>query len=207
MKAELAAVSWKVAVPQTHDLGEKAKVDFGEFYVWLDGTWTRLWMFVMRLSASGRAFHYVFGNQCGESFYEGHNLAFAHFGGVPDRYDNLKAAVVKVLLGRQRWENEKFVALRSHYGFDSFFCLPGPDGAHDKGGMEGEIGRFRRRHLVPVPRVGALEDLNRLMAEADVSDDGRVISGRLFSKRLSEASGTRVPPILAHPRQQQSRRH
>jgi len=167
-------------VPQTHGLGVEAEVDFGEFYVWLCGEWTRLWLFVMRLSASGKAFHRVFGNECGESFYEGHNLAFDYFGGVPAtiRYDNLKAAVIKVLLGRERWENPKFVALRSHYGFNSFFCLPGVDGAHEKGGVEGEIGRFRRRHLVPVPQVASLEELNAAVAQADIADDGRVISGR-----------------------------
>lgn len=168
------------AVPQTHGLGAEAEVDFGEFYAWLDGEWTRLWLFVMRLSASGKAFHRVFGNQCGESFYEGHNLAFAYFGGIPMtiRYDNLKPAVTKVLLGRDRWENTKFVALRSHYGFDSFFCIPGVDGAHEKGGVEGEIGRFRRRHLVPVPKVASLDELNKHVAAADVTDDARVISGR-----------------------------
>ena len=148
--------------------------------MWLDGEWTRLWLFVMRLSASGKAFHHVFGNQCGESFYEGHNLAFTYFGGVPStiRYDNLKPAVIKVLLGRDRWENPKFIALRSHYGFDSFFCLPGIDGAHEKGGVEGEIGRFRRRHLVPVPNVASLDELNALVSQADITDDARVISGR-----------------------------
>lgn len=179
VKAELASAPL-AAVPQTHGLGEEAEVDFGEFHVWLDGTWTRLWLFVMRLSASGKAFHWVFGNQCGESFYEGHNLAFTHFGGVPGtiRYDNLKAAVIKVLMGRQRFENLKFIALRSHYGFDSFFCLPGIDGAHEKGGVEGEIGRFRRRHLVPVPKVASLDELNALVAQGDVTDDMRVISGR-----------------------------
>ncbi len=179
VKTELVGTP-SVAVPQTHELGAEAEVDFGEFSVWLAGEWTRLWLFVMRLSASGKAFHHVFGNQCGESFYEGHNLAFDYFGGIPTtiRYDNLKPAVTKVLLGRQRWENPKFVALRSHYGFDSFFCLPGIDGAHEKGGVEGEIGRFRRRHLVPVPRVESLDELNTLVAAADVSDDGRVISGR-----------------------------
>jgi transposase len=180
VKDELAATPLRVAVPQTHELGHEAEVDFGEFHVWLAATWTRLWMFVMRLSASGRAFHAVFGNECGESFYEGHNLALAHFGGVPTRirYDNLKPAVTRVLLGRERWENPKFVALRSHYGFDSFFCMPGPDGAHEKGGVEGEIGRFRRRHLVPVPRVATLAELAELMAAADAADDQRVISGR-----------------------------
>ena len=166
-------------VPQTHVLGEEAEVDFGEFWAWLAGVRTRLWLFVMRLSGSGKAFHHVFGNECGESFYQGHNLAFDYFGGVPStiRYDNLKAAVVKVLLGRQRWENPKFVALRSHYGFESFFCLPGEDGAHEKGGVEGEIGRFRRRHLVPLPRVESLDELNTFVAAADVIDDGRVIAG------------------------------
>ena len=169
-----------VNVPQTHELGAEAEVDFGEFYAWLDGVWTRLWLFVMRLSASGKAFHHVFGNQCGESFYEGHNLAFDYFGGVPDtiRYDNLKPAVIKVLLGRDRWENTKFIALRSHYGYNSFFCMPGIDGAHEKGGVEGEIGRFRRRHLVPVPCVASLDELNARIAQADIFDDARVISGR-----------------------------
>ncbi len=97
----------------------------------------------------------AFCHQAQEAFFEGHVLAFEHFGGVPARirYDNLKAAVVKVLLGRDRLENERFMALRSHYGFDSFYCLPGIEGAHEKGGVEGEVGRFRRRHLVPVPRV------------------------------------------------------
>lgn len=180
VKAELAAAGWKVAVPQTHGLGEEAETDFGEFYGWLAGDWTRLWLFVMRLSASGRAFHWVFGNQTGESFYEGHNRAFAHFGGVPGRirYDNLRPAVIRVLLGRQRWENPKFAALRSHYGFDSFYCLPGPDGAHEKGGVEGEIGRFRRRWLVPVPAAGSLDDLNQMVTEADLTEDARVVSGR-----------------------------
>lgn len=180
VKSELAGGALVAMVPQTHGFGAEAEVDFGEFYGWLGGEWTRLWLFVMRLSASGKAFHVAFGNECGESFYEGHNLAFDHFGGVPAtiRYDNLKAAVTKVLLGRQRWENPKFVGLRSHYGFDSFFCLPGVDGAHEKGGVEGEIGRFRRRHLVPVPEVAALDELNAVVAQADISDDGRVISGR-----------------------------
>ncbi len=44
--------------------------------------------------------------------------------------------------------------------------------------MEGEIGRFRRTHLVPVPRVASLAGLNNLIATADRLDDDRVITGR-----------------------------
>ena len=94
------------------------------------------------------------------------------------RYDNLKPAVVRVLRGRDRIESERFIALRGQYGFDSFFCIPGKEGAHEKGGVEGEIGRFRRRHLVPVPAVTSLVELNDLIAAGDAIDDGRVITGR-----------------------------
>jgi transposase len=179
-RAELGLVVVEVAVPQTHAPGADAEVDFGEFEAVIGGVATTCWMFVLRLSHSGRAFHVAFATQAQEAFLEGHVLAFAHLGGVPAtvRYDNLKPAVVRVLRGRDRVESERFTALRSHYGFDSFFCRPGIDGAHEKGGVEGDIGRFRRRHLVPVPAVTSLSGLNDLIAAGDLVDDGRVITGR-----------------------------
>ena len=83
------------------------------------------------------------------------------------RYDNLKSAVARVLKGRRRSESDRFVALRSHYLFESSFCQRGEQGAHEKGGVESEVGRFRRRHLVPVPRVGSMAELNRLSSALD----------------------------------------
>lgn len=179
-KRELGLDRVEVAVPQTHDPGAEAEVDFGEFYATIGGVLIKLWMFVMRLSHSGKAFHVAFATQAQEAFLEGHVLAFECFGAVPARirYDNLKPAVVRVLRGRDRAESERFIALRSHYGFDGFFCIPGKQGAHEKGGVEGEIGRFRRRHLVPVPRVASLAELNEVIAVADRVDDERVITGR-----------------------------
>ena len=75
-------------------------------------------------------------------------------------------------------ESDRFVALRSHYGFDSSFCLSGKQGAHEKGGVEGEVGRFRRRHLVPVPSVGSLGELNERLEDACWADLERTIVGR-----------------------------
>ncbi|MGH8878438.1 MAG: IS21 family transposase [Stackebrandtia sp.] len=179
-RVELGLDRVQVAVPQTHPPAAEAEVDFGEFYAHIAGALIKVWMFVLRLSHSGRAFHVAFATQAQEAFLEGHVAAFDHLGGVPGRirYDNLKPAVVRVLRGRDRAESERFIALRSHYGFDSFFCIPGKDGAHEKGGVEGEIGRFRRRHLVPVPDVASLTELNQLIAAADAADDDRVITGR-----------------------------
>jgi transposase len=179
-RVELGLDRTEVMVPQTHDPGAEAEVDFGEFYATIAGALIKVWMFVMRLSHSGKAFHVAFATQAQEAFLEGHVLAFEYFGAVPGRirYDNLKPAVIRVLRGRDRIESERFIALRSHYGFDGFFCIPGKEGAHEKGGVEGEIGRFRRRHLVPVPKVASLAELNELIAAGDLDDDERVITGR-----------------------------
>jgi hypothetical protein len=95
--------------------------------------------------------------------------------------DNLKAAVSRVLLGRTRTESSRWVAFRSHYGFESFYCKPGVEGAHEKGGVEGEGGRFRRNHLVPVPKVESMAELNELLIGYDHVDDARRISNRTMS--------------------------
>jgi transposase len=170
----------EVAVPQHHPLGEEAEVDFGTATVILAGAATEVQLFIMRLSASGRAYPRAYLNEGQEVFLDGHVRAFEHFGGAPARirYDNLKAAVEKILRGRDRLESERFVALRSHYGFDSFFCQPGIKGAHEKGGVEGEVGRFRRRHMVPVPKAGSMAELNEVLLAGAAQDDRRFIAGR-----------------------------
>ena len=186
---ELDNTLWAVTVPQTHGPGEEAECDFGEFMAFIEGVLVKCWMFCLRLSYSGRGFHVAFCHQAQEAFFVGHVLGFEHFQGVPARirYDNLRAAVAKILFGRDRLENERFVTLRSHYGFDSFYCRPGIEGSHEKGGVEGEVGRFRRRHLVPIPRVASLAELNELIAEGDRIDNDRRIGRRAAS--VGEAAG------------------
>ena len=109
-------------------------------------------------------------------------------GGIPVdqiRYDNLKAAVSRVLFGRNRTESSRWVAFRSHYGFDAFYCQPGVEGAHEKGGVEGEGGRFRRNHLVPVPQVATLAELNERLIGYDLADDARRIGNRTHERRAA----------------------
>lgn len=168
-------------VPQQHEPGAEAEVDFAEVWVRLDGEPVLCHLFTLRLSYSGKSVHRVFASQSQEAFMEGHVQAFSFLGGVPVRhirYDNLKPAVKQVCFGRTRIESERWVAFRSHYGFDAFYCMPGVDGAHEKGGVEHEGGRFRRSHLVPVPEVATLAELNEKIAGIDVEEDARHIHGR-----------------------------
>jgi transposase len=197
LRLEVGSGRALVMVPQTHGPAEEAEVDFGEFQAVIDGgEAVKLWMFVLRLSHSGRAVHIAYGNTAQESFLDGHVKAFAQLGGVPTgmiRYDNLTPAVIRVLLGRDREQNPRFVALRSHYRFESFFCIPGKDGAHEKGGVEGEIGRFRRGHLTPMPKVASLAALNEVMAAADAADNARHIGAR---RETVGAAAAREQPLL-----------
>lgn len=70
---------------QAHPAGAEAEVDFGECRTMIAGVLTTLWLFVMRLSHSGKAFHVTVGTQAQEAFLEGHVAAFQYFGGVPAR--------------------------------------------------------------------------------------------------------------------------
>jgi hypothetical protein len=103
--------------------------------------------------------------------------AFGVLGGVPAgkvRYDNLTSAVARVLgFTRARVETDRWTAFRSREtGLDAFYCQPGLQGAHEKGGVEGEVGRFRRNHLVPVPQVSTIAELNALLDVWDQEDEG-----------------------------------
>lgn len=174
----------EVFVPQEHAPGAEAEVDFGEVWVVLNGVKTKCHMFVFRLSRSGRAIHRIYPTQAQEAFLEGHIEAFNEIGGVPTkhiRYDNLTSAVTAVVFGqgRQRVENERWVLFKSAFNFDAFYCQPGIAGAHEKGGVEGEVGWFRRNRLTPMPVVASLDELNDKIRAWEAQDERRRISDRI----------------------------
>lgn len=167
-------------VPQSYGPGQEAQVDWYEAVVeFLTGRRT-VPFFVMRACFSGREFHWACWRQTQPAFLEAHVAALTYLGGVCARlrYDNLGLAVKKILRGRRREETERFIALRSHYLFAADFCRPGLAGAHDKGGVEGTVGRFRRNHLVPVPVMADWAALNDYLRRACEADGARRITGR-----------------------------
>ncbi len=192
----------EVFVPQEHAPGAEAEVDFGEVWVILAGVKTKCHMFAFRLSHSGKAVHRVYSTQGQEAFLEGHIAAFEEIGGVPTRhirYDNLTSAVQKVIYGssRARVENQRWVLFRSHFGFDPFYCQPGISGAHEKGGVEGEVGRFRRNRLSPMPVVNSLDELNEKIRAWDTADNGRRINDRI--RTVGQDFAVEAPLLLPVP--------
>src|SRR5438105_3965096 len=165
-------------VPQQYAWGDEAQVDWYEADVDLDGERVTLQVFAMRSMASGAAFHRAYLRATQQAFLEAHELGFQYLGGTFRRlrYDNLGSAVKKILRGFRREETARFVAFRSHWNFVASFCTPGE--GHEKGGVEGEVGIFRRNHLVPVPVARDLAALNEQLLAACREDEGRVLAGR-----------------------------
>jgi transposase len=146
----------EVFVPLVYRPGDLAEVDFFEVLADVDGKRQKAWMFVMRLMHSGRDFAWLYPRQDQVCFLDGHVRAFAHFGGVPHRlaYDNLRAAVAKMLAGSERVLAPRFAALSSHYLFEASFARPRT--GHDKGGVEARGKGIRLQELVPIPSGASL---------------------------------------------------
>jgi transposase len=188
-----AVAEWKrqrreVFVPLTYRPGDLAEVDFFEVLVDVDGTRRKAWLFLMRLMYSGRDFAWIYERQDQISFLDGHVRAFAHFDGVPGRiaYDNLRAAVVRILVGGERALTARFAALASHYLMEPCFCRPGE--GHDKGGVEARGKALRRQALVPIPQAATLEAINQaLLARMDARLElGRDIAGDTIGRRFTD---------------------
>ena len=126
----------------------------------IGGVECKLHYFAMALPHSDAFFIKAYPAETTEAFCDGHNAAFAFFGGVPLSilYDNTTIAVAKIC-GDGKWDRTRtFAELQSHYLFDDRFGLPGK--GNDKGAVEGMIGYGRRNYMVPMPRFESFEALN-----------------------------------------------
>jgi transposase len=177
-KHDLGLSRRETFIPQCYSWGEEAQVDWYEATAQLGGGLEKVQVFAMRSMASGGAYHRAYPRATQQALLEGHEQAFGYFGGVFRRlrYDNLGSAVKKILQGREREQTARFVAFRSHWRFEALFCTPGE--AHEKGGIEGEAGYFRRNHWVPVPQAKDLEELNQQLLLGCQQDQQRQIGDR-----------------------------
>jgi transposase len=149
----------EVFVPLAHPPGD-AQADFGEAYVVIAGVEQKAHFQCFDLPHSDDCFVVAFPVENTEAFLEGHNQAFAYFGGVPRTmlYDNTRIAVKQIAGDGERKPTEAFSGLQSHYLFAAKFGRPGK--GNDKGNVEGLVGYARRNFMVPVPRVASWEELN-----------------------------------------------
>ena len=186
-----------VYLPLAFDPGADAQVDWGEGVASLAGERAAVQLFVMRLCDSRRTCSMALPAQRQEAFCDGQVRAFQPFQGVPRRltYDNLNAAVHRILEGHTRQEQQAFIILRRHYLLESSLCPPGE--GHENGSVEHSVGFDRRHCMVPIPPVAAFEVLNAHLLAQCLADDRRQVTGHATT--MGEAWRREQPSLRPLP--------
>ena len=106
-------------MPLSHPPPGHAQCDFDEALVIIGGVPQKAHCFVIDLPHSDGCFVKAYPAETTEAFLDGHALAFAFLGGVPQGilYDNTRLAVARILGDGRRQCTRAFTELQSHYLF------------------------------------------------------------------------------------------
>ena len=193
----------EIFCPIDHPPANEVQIDWGEATVILKGTQTKVMIFCARSAYSKATFVKAYLRDDMVSFLDAHVWLLGHLGGVPKTlaYDNLKTAVTYVHTGRKRDLTRRFLAIRSHYLFESRFCNVAS--GNEKGHVENSVKRSERTYLTPVPQVASLPDLNEHLAAWTKRDLNRIDKetqkpyGDLFNEERKLFRSLPESPFLA----------
>jgi transposase len=181
-------------VPLVHPPGH-GQADFGEAVAVVGGEERRIHFFCLDLPHSDACFVKAYPAETAEAFCDGHDAAFAFFGGVPRSmlYDNTRLAVARILGDGTRQRTRAFAELQSHFLFADRFGRPGK--GNDKGKVEGLVGYARRNFLVPVPRVESFAALNAYLEARCRERRGARLRGHdeVIGERLARDRAAMLP--------------
>lgn len=147
-------------IPLHFVAGDAFQFDWSHELVVLGGITVKINVAHFRLCHSRLFFVVAYLRESAEMVFDAHNQAFSFFGGVCRRgiYDNMSTAVNKVLQGKERIFNRRFVQLCSHYLLEPVACTPAA--GWEKGQVEKQVKNVREWLFSPRPRFKDLEELN-----------------------------------------------
>ena len=142
--------------------GGEAQVDFGEIYIYEDGTLNKAHEFVMTFPASNAGYCQITRSETLEAVCDSMEKIFEHIGKTPSCiwFDQMAAAAL-----RQKDEtgmvmaNPRFQKFALHHGFKINFC--NPHSGNEKGAVENKVGYYRNNLFIPEPKVHKLEEFNQ----------------------------------------------
>ena len=128
--------------------GHQLQIDFGERRVLIGGVSTKVFLFVGTLGYSRRLHVRAFRNERQESWFEGLESTFGHFGGVTTEvlFDNGRGLVQRHDVETREVEfNARLRAFARHWGFRPRACFPYR--ARTKGKDERGVGYVKRNAI------------------------------------------------------------
>ena len=125
-RCEQASSSAAAYVPLSFAPGEAYQFDWSHEVVLIGGTTMTVKVAQLRLCHSRMLFVRAYPRETQEMVFDAHDRAFAFFKGACTRgiYDNLKAAVDAIFVGRERAYNRRFLQMCSHYLVEPVACTP-----------------------------------------------------------------------------------
>ena len=196
-REEKGAVSRSIFIPLQFAAGDAYQFDWSHEDVLLNGIAQRVKVAHFRLSHSRHFFVAAYPRESSEMVFDAHNRAFAFFGGTCKRgiYDNMSTAVTKVLHGKERIFNHRFVQLCSHYLVDPVACTPGS--GWEKGQVEKQVKNVREWMFTPRPRFKDIEELNSWLLEQCIASSKKrkhpVDKDRTIWEVFQEEQTTLIP--------------
>ena len=140
--------------------GVQAQVDWGMLNVWIGSAPITVHLFVMVLGYSRRIFTRAYLNEKLANLLDGHEEAFAHFGGRTETilYDNPRTIVMSKdeTSGHVEW-NRRFKDRMDFYGVEVKLCRYYR--AQTKGKVESGV-KYVKRNALAGRRFASLEELN-----------------------------------------------
>ena len=182
--------------------GRQLQIDFGEVRVDIEGTATRVHLFVATLGYSRRPFVQAFRHERQSAWLDGMEAAFHHFGGLPEEVllDNAKALVVSHdAATREVVFNDRLHAFARHWGVRPRACAPYR--ARTKGKDERGVG-YAKRNAIAGHRFASFAALEAHLAwwlreVADMRIHGTTGEPPIERFRRDEAAALR--PLAGRP--------
>lgn len=159
----------------------EAQVDFGEFIAINGGLEKTYYELIMSFPYSNAQVCIVLPSENAVCFLHGLQSLFHLIGGVPKviRFDNLSAAVAKILSEENRSLTAMFKTFQWHYRFKTEFCNPGK--GNEKGHVETKVGYVRRNNFSPTPIIDDLDEFNNELHKKMLKDRQR----EHYAKKIS----------------------
>jgi len=164
-QSDKADRSVEVFIPLSFAPGEAFQFDWSYEPIELGGVNVQVKIAQFRLCNSRMLFCTAYMRETLEMVLDAHIKAFSFFGGACLRgiYDNLKTVVTKVLIGKDRVFNRRFLLMSSHYLFEPVACTPAA--GWEKGQVENQVGLVRKRFFATRRKFADLAELNEWLRD------------------------------------------
>jgi len=152
-------------IPLVFDPGEAFQFDWSYEQIELGGVNVKIKVAQFRLCHSRMPYCIAYTRETLEMVLDAHIKAFSFFGGACRKgiYDNLKTVVTKVMMGKERVFNRRFLLMSSHYLFEPVACTPAA--GWEKGQVENQVGLVRKRFFATRRKFADLEELNQWLRD------------------------------------------